>query len=346
MHFKSSILIADEGFFGSTNFGLAQGFRRLAWDVEIVNRPKLFNRRTLLARFITKLFNPISNMIFNLEILQAAKELKPDFFLTVKGSGISQKTLTILASRGIKTINYYPDARFTFSAVDQSTFPLYSVFITTKSYQVETLQGLIGKEKVHFIHHGYSSDVHCVPLENLLSNVEVPEVLYVGTYCPYKEDIFTGLIKRMPNISFRIYGNGWDLARDFDMLKPFLAERPIVGMSYSQLINVAKINLGIHMGVGDSSGWKDLVSTRSFEIPACKGFLLHVDNLEIRTLYDVGSEIDVFSSIDDLCAKIRFYLANEPIRKAMIEKAYHRAVPAYSYDQRAKEVAALIKLNN
>jgi hypothetical protein len=100
------------------------------------------------------------------------------------------------------------------------------------------------------------------------------------------------------------------------------------------------------MGPADASGWQDLVSTRSFEIPACKGFMLHVDNPEIRQLYDVGSEIDVFSSEEDLCAKITFYLEHESIRKTMIEKAYKRCVPSYSYDQRAKEIASLIKLIN
>jgi spore maturation protein CgeB len=147
----------------------------------------------------------------------------------------------------------------------------------------------------------------------------------------------------MPNLRLRIYGHGWDRARQIDILKPFLAERPIYSTNYAQLINAAKINLAVHMGVADNSGWQDLVSTRSFEIPACKGFMLHVDNHEIRGLYDVGTEIDIFSTVEDLCAKIRFYLSNEKIRKAMIEKAYQRCVPAYSYDQRAKEIASLIE---
>jgi spore maturation protein CgeB len=114
-------------------------------------------------------------------------------------------------------------------------------------------------------------------------------------------------------------------------------------MNYAQLVSAAKINLAIHMGTADGSGWQDLVSTRSFELPACKGFMLHVDNEEIRQLYDVGQEIDVFSSADDLCEKIRFYLDNDSIRLQMVEKAYHRCVPAYSYDQRARGIAKFIE---
>ena len=347
MCFKSRIVIAGEDWFGSTNFGLAQGFRRMAWEVLVISRPALIIQgRSLLARIAGRICKPINNRIYNREILQAVERFKPQFFLTVKGNDINPKTLNILESRGIKTVNFYPDFRFSYDDVEQSTFQLYSLFVTTKSFQLETLQKLIGKEKVHFIHHGYCSDVHNISEENHLCGVDIPEVLYVGTYSMDKESLFTAIIRSMPNISLRIYGHGWHRAKEIGVLKPFLAQRPIFSVNYAQLINAAKINLSLHMGVADYSGWQDLVSTRSFEIPACKGFMLHVDNSEIRQLYDVGSEIDVFSSAEDLCAKISFYLANEKIRKVMIEKAYQRCVPAYSYDQRAKEIALLIELNS
>jgi spore maturation protein CgeB len=96
------------------------------------------------------------------------------------------------------------------------------------------------------------------------------------------------------------------------------------------------------MGTADETGWQDLVSTRSFELPACKGFMLHVDNFEIRQLYKVGEEIDVFTSAIELSAKIHFYLKNDALRMQMIHKAYSRCVPAYSYDQRALQLASFL----
>jgi len=70
---------------------------------------------------------------------------------------------------------------------------------------------------------------------------------------------------------------------------------------------------------------------------------LHMDNAEIRQLYEVGHEIDVFTTAADLCEKIRFYLKNESTRLQMVENAYQRCVPAYSYDQRARELASFIE---
>ena len=66
--------------------------------------------------------------------------------------------------------------------------------------------------------------------------------------------------------------------------------------------------------------------------------MLHIDNAEVRSLFTPGEEIDVFATPDDLCEKIRYYLARPDERRAMIERAYARCVPAYSYDARAKAI--------
>lgn len=347
MCFKSRIVIAADSWFGSTTFGIAQGFRRMAWEVaELSQSTSFVQGRSLPARIIGRLSKPINVALYNREILQTVDLLDAQVFLTVKGNNIKPETLNTLASRGIKTINYYPDFRFSYDSVDQSTFPLYSSFVTTKSFQVDALSKLMDKEKVHFLHHGYCSDVHFPPEKKLLNQADVPDVLYVGTYTAHKEKLFTAVMQACPEIHFRIYGNGWNHANCSEILKPCLANRPIYAMNYAHLVNAAKINLAIHMGAADATGWQDLVSTRSFELPACKGFMLHTDNAEIRQLYDVGQEIDVFSSADDLSEKIRFYLKNEITRLQMAEKAYQRCVPAYSYDQRAREIATFIEVNN
>ena len=57
----------------------------------------------------------------------------------------------------------------------------------------------------------------------------------------------------------------------------------------------------------------------------------------------LGEEIDVFSTPEELADKIRFYLARPELRAQMIERAYARAAPHYSYAARAKEISSLIK---
>jgi len=344
MCFKSRIVVAEDSWFGSTTFGITQGFRRLAWEVAEVSPMSAFMQGRLLPlRVLGRLIKPINVALYNKEILQKVDQMNAKVFLTVKGNYIKPETLATLASRGVKTVNYYPDFRFSYDSVDQATFPMYSLFVTTKSFQVQMLEQLIGKEKVRFLHHGYCSDVHFPPETKMLDENQVPDVLYVGTYTHHKEKLFTEVKNLYPELRFRIYGNGWNRPTISKTLKSCLVYRPVYALNYAQLVNAAKINLAIHMGAADDTGWQDLVSTRSFELPACKGFMLHMDNSEIRQLYEVGHEIDVFTTAVDLCEKIRFYLENESIRLQMVENAYQRCVPAYSYDARARELASFIE---
>jgi spore maturation protein CgeB len=114
----------------------------------------------------------------------------------------------------------------------------------------------------------------------------------------------------------------------------------LVGDHFARVVEHSRINLAVHHGdAGSAHGWEDKVSTRTFEIPACGGFMLHVDNDEVRSLYEPGREIDTFSGEEQLLERIAYYLANEQQRATLKEAAYARCVPAYSLTERAAAVA-------
>ena len=138
-------------------------------------------------------------------------------------------------------------------------------------------------------------------------------------------------------------GSAFSAAMQLAALAAVISRCAPVGDFYSVEIASAKIVLAFHMGVDPATGYEDLVSTRSFEIPACGGFMLHIDNDEIRSLYDVPSEIDTFTDSVDLIAKIRYWLAHPEERVAVAARGHARAVPAYGYIQRGRELAALIE---
>ena len=69
--------------------------------------------------------------------------------------------------------------------------------------------------------------------------------------------------------------------------------------------------------------------------------MLHIDNPEIRTLYEPGREMDVFADPEQLRAKVDHYLSNEAERQTMTEAGHARAVPAYSLHARAAELLAI-----
>jgi len=336
---KKTVLIACDMWFGSTAYGIAKGFRDRGWEVCEVNPIRYMpDYSSKLLRGIKRIIKPLAVTEYNQQILKTVKLQKPDLFLTVKGAYLQVNTLEELSNIGVPTINYYPDYHFSYKGVvDEAVFPYYSHFFTTKSFQLSILEKLLGPEKVSFLPHGYVSEVH-KPSEGNSILESVCDLVYIGTYDKQKEEWFSAIKKHFPQQSFKIYGESWQQKAKNPLLKESIVGQGVYGSAYARTIQSAKINLAIHMGVADKTGWQDLVSTRTFEIPACKGFMLHVDNEEVRTLFKPEEEIGVFSDIESLAEQIEYYLSNEPDRFNCIENAYKRCVPAYSYDTRAKSM--------
>ena len=342
-----TLLLVAEDWFGSSGLGLAQGFRELGWTVHHVN-PNSFlpQHSTIFGKVLQRLTKPLSVYELNNHIVRIISNLSPDAFLTIKGSYIRQELFDILHEKNIPTINYYPDCHFNFNDVNEKLFKNYSIFVTTKSFQTSYLENILGKDKVKFIHHGYSPEVH-KPIHYSESpigdNYFLSDVSYVGTYSEYKAKWLEAVVSNFPSNKISIYGNGWHNVSKHPLLSSAIKNKDLVGHAYSHALTHSKVNIAVHFGKDDIHGWEDLVSTRSFEIPACKGFMLHIDNPEVRSLYSVGEEIDVFSTPEQLCEKISYYLSNDTVRTDMLEKAYSRCVPSYSYSNRARLIADFFK---
>jgi len=169
------------------------------------------------------------------------------------------------------------------------------------------------------------------------------DISYVGTASQYKLRWLEGIARAFPDRSFAIFGNGWRAMASGSPLAPHVMGLSATGDFLAKAIELSRINIAIHSGVDRKTGWRDLVSTRTFEIPACGGFMLHFGNDEVRALFEVGTEIDVFSSTAELKERIDYYLKNDDIRRSMIERAFRRAVPRDSMDNRARDLLAAVE---
>lgn len=325
---------------GTTERGLANGFRELGWLVQEVQHPQP-RGGSLPTRIARRLTRKSSAADYERNLLKECTDLRPEYVITVKGVDISSSTLQKIKSIGTITVMYYPDFHFSHTGVDVETFTEYDAFITTKSFQVEHLKSRLGIKSVHFVHHGYCPDVH----EPVQTRSTVPlnavPLLYSGTHSNQKQVWIEEVLARCPDVDLYIVGGRWKgvipetRARNCHLLGPRM------GLSYAQSIGAAKINLAVHFGAS-KEGWADLVSTRTFEIPACRGFMLHIDNEEVRELFEPGKEIDTFATPEELADKIRFYLPREELRQRMVDQAFKRCVPHYSYSARAAEIAEIL----
>jgi spore maturation protein CgeB len=78
---------------------------------------------------------------------------------------------------------------------------------------------------------------------------------------------------------------------------------------------------------------------RTFEVPACGGFLLSVKTEEAASFFEEDKEMAYFSTPEELKKKIDFYLKNEKIRKEIAVAGYKKLINSgYSYTDRVKKI--------
>ena len=331
-----AMLFAGDWWPGSTEGGLVLGFRESGWDTRTLDRRRYFLvSRSLALRALARLTNRFSRVAYNAAIIKAAKDNPPKAFFTVKGVDIFPETLRTLRALGIVTVNYYPDVAFEHAGLSGPSLGEYDLFFSTKSFHIANERDTPVRGHLEMLHHGYVSNVHYPHLADLDERAYAVDCCYVGCWSPNKQDVLMNLVSLIPDVDLKILGPGWQQRARGTLLERHIANEVVYGDDYARAIQTARINLAFHYGRAGSQGWQDLVSTRTFEIPACKGFMLHIDNPEVRSLFDCGSEIDCFSSPEELAQKVKFYLARSELRRACIERAYARCVPAYSYEARA-----------
>jgi len=86
------------------------------------------------------------------------------------------------------------------------------------------------------------------------------------------------------------------------------------------------------------------IKARTFEIPACGGFLLtgSADNLE--EYYVPGKEIVIFKNKAELAEKCRYYLDNEEQLAAIAKAGFKRTVKEHTYEKRFREIFQIMGL--
>jgi spore maturation protein CgeB len=344
-----TMVFAGEFWEGCSCQGLADGFERAGWAVQRVDLWRFFSDPAgdFALRAINRLVTDRNRRNYCRAVLEAISLTEPDVFFTVKGSYIGRDTLSKIRSRGIELVMFYPDFHFAHAGTELETIELYDIVFTSKSFQLDFLRRALPERRVEFVHHGYCSSVHRPSVNPMRESDYDYDIMYIGNHSPHKFDWMLDLRQRQPARRFGIIGNRWREHVRSTVLERCMVADEALGFAYANFMRKGRINIAVHAGRVPASGdWEDLVSTRTFEIPAAKCFMLHIDNEEIRDLFNPGSEIDVFSSGEQLSNQIDFYLARPDLRAKMIERAYRRCVPAYSYDARAQQMIGLMGIGS
>lgn len=338
---KLRILAISETWSGANSYAFVTALGRAGHEVKLVadegyGAP---GWRHPALRASRRLLRPLIARDMSRAIMHQLKMFAPHLLLVYKGVFVTPEVLRTARNLGTVSVNIWPDvSTMTHGPWPPRSLPHYDWVFTTKAFGLEDMKRLHGVTNASMLPHGYDPAVHHVPQLSAIDRLRFScDISFIGTWSPKKEELLLAVHHAMPGCDLRIWGSQWNRANS--LLHAYIQDSAIYGLDYARAIHASRINLGLlsEARPGASSG--DRLTSRSFHIPACGGFMLHERTSELSHYFLEGEECACFSDGDELAAKIALYL-NMPRQRHQIASAGHQRCQTsdYSIDDRAKVV--------
>jgi spore maturation protein CgeB len=253
-----------------------------------------------------------------------------------KGVWIYPETLAALRSdsRLRLAIHYTLDAQIfgNRSRHFLSAIPLYDLLVTTKPFEVEAYKTLGARETLLVLQGHGRQFVRTDDAERGGSLLR-SEVCFIGQ-C---ERHYAGRLKSVSSkmSGLRVWGQRWPrYARFHPWAREVVRGDGLWGARYPLALRSTKIALGLL-----SKRIPETTTTRTFEIPATGTFMLAERNRDHLSLFEEGKEAEFFTSDEELCDKIDFYLANNGARETIARSGQERCIKSnYSEEHQLRRV--------
>jgi len=328
------ILFLGDNWHGSCARACAYSLRRLGCDVLDVDHQTFFPQvRTFAGRALR--WPMIGNLIraYNDEILRRAEYFQPDLLLAFKGYFVQARTLRLLRERDVRCYNFYPDRMAFAGRLEQESLPEYDCFFDTKRLCATDAPNSFTVRERHFVPHGYDPEIHRSVTPQPRDKFQYGcDVGVVAGWSPRKQRFAEALVRLRPKLDLKIWGEVW---KKSGILSNYVQGHGLHGEQYARAVQCFRINLAL---LGINEDVQDETTTRTFEIPACRAFMLHERTEELLQFYEEGSEVACYASPEEAIEKIDYYLAHPAERDSIALAGHSRCVPAYSYESRMAEI--------
>lgn len=326
---KLNILYVGWFSAGSTSLQRMNAFKRLGHDVTGVNCNPFIPRPFLINRILHRIFRlglPVKRINLgrlNQKIISVAKEKTFDVLWIDKGLSVDRSSLISIKafSPNIKICGYSPDVMSERNNQSQrflEHLDLYDYFFTTKRFDVECLKTM-GIKSVFFIENSFDKTVHR-PIKSDSPKFK-GKVGFVGSFEEPRENSMLYLAKNGITVTvFSGDSKGWSKRFRTHPNVEFY-NYGLYGDEYSQALSNFTINLCF------LKHWNgDQVTTRSIEIPACRGFMIAERTKEHLALFVEGEEADFFGSDGELLNKVRQCLKDKNHRIKVSNASYYKVL--------------------
>jgi len=338
------ILLVGEFWKGSASFFTERAFLELGIEVKTINTGDFFSI-TFINRVINKFRRTpvyLGTASLNSHILSIAEHFSPDFILFLKPVLIQPRTVNKLG-RIAKVFSWYPDYVLfpkTASSFFYESIPLYDCHFSFNFANVAELTKL-GAKKSLFLPCAADPGFHRpVPVSEEEKKSLGADVVFVGTYA--NEDRSEYLEKLCgEGYYIKIFGNGWEKHPRNSCLwrKGAIQSKALYAEEMSKVLGASKITLAFVRKHNNET-----LACRTYEIPACGGFMLHERTGKTGEVLKEGEEAEFFSGYTEMKKKIDFYLNHDELRKQIALNGRKKILEGgHLMVDRAKEIVAVFK---
>jgi spore maturation protein CgeB len=269
-------------------------------------------------------------------LLEKAKEIKPDLVLfCLMRDEIRMETITLL-NQFTQTTNWFCDDRWRFHNYSRYLAENLSYCITTDRYSVASYKQLGFGDKV-ILSQWATNEL--ISQDAFVKREQKYNVTFIGGYHPYRGYVVKELSKR--GINVECFGTGWANGRiSFErMAEVNLTSRISLNLSNSISPDI-KYVLSSIKALKDYLNSKKRVlelKARNFEIIGGGGFLLTFYSVGLEHYFDIGRELAIYTSIDDLALQINYFLTNGEERERIRTLGFSR-VQQHTYNDRFRAI--------
>lgn len=104
-----------------------------------------------------------------------------------------------------------------------------------------------------------------------------------------------------------------------------------------RVFHLSKINLNMTIPAIQTG-----LPLRIFDILGCGGFLITNYQEELPELFDIGVDLEAYTSIEELVEKCDFYLKHDDLRRRIAQNGYDKVKKQHSYENRIAEMLSHI----
>jgi spore maturation protein CgeB len=297
----------------------------------------------------------------NAYLIKEVEDKKPDLlFCFLFTEEIKKETIQhITAKTTTKTFNWFADDHWRFPIFSRYWAPLFTMVSTTDSEAVDKYHkaGIRNVIKTQWAANTFMYK----PQILADSNADVREgygITFVGKNYGNRGEYIEALkAASLPAVG---YGGGWDggRVRQEEMLAIFSQSKINLNFTESPYMTfkdrakiaaklVVKKELGHYKfnahhlieNVESALGTqRRQIKGRTFEVPACGGFLMTGDADNLRDYYRDGKEIVIFKDKADMVEKAKYYLEHEEERTTIAKAGYERTIREHTYINRFTEI--------